>query len=304
MLFEIFSTVILPVFILIGLGFLIDRIFDLHIKTLTTLLFYILSPVLIFNLILKSELQADDIVSIIGFSALQMVILFGLSLVLFSIPQLKPQRTILTAGTIFFNSANYGIPVMLLAFEELGAQAVSIQAIVIMMQVVILFTFGVALYNAEGDGVWQSLPKLFKIPTLYAIPLSFIARAFDFSMPHIIEKPVEYLTGGFVGLSLLTLGAQLSKSQINKEFGVVSVVALTRLAVSPLLALGLVHLLHIDPMIAAVLVVGQGLPVAVNVFILAVEFDRDAGLASRAIFWTTLASAVTIPAVIALVGLR
>ncbi len=300
MLFEIFFTVVLPVFILIGLGFLIDRFFDLHIKTLTTLLFYIFSPVLIFNLILKSELQADDIISIIGFSTLQMVILFGLSLVLFSIPKLKPQRTILTAGTLFFNSANYGLPVMLLAF---GEQAVGVQAIVIMMQVIILYTFGVALYNAEGIGIWQSLPKLFKIPTLYAIPLSFIARAADFTMPQVLQLPVEYLTGGFVGVALMTLGAQLSKSQINKELGAVSAVGLTRLAISPLLALGLVHLLRIDPAIAAILVVGEGLPVAVNTFILSVEFGQDAGLASRAIFWTTLASAVTIPAVIALVRL-
>lgn len=303
MLFEIFHTVVLPVFILIGLGFLIDRLFDLHIKTLTTLLFYVFSPVLIFNLILKSELKADDIISIIIFSALQLTILYGLSLVLFSIPKLKPQRTILTAGTLFFNSANYGIPVMLLAFKEFGEQAVSIQAIVIMMQVVVLFTFGVAMYNAEGDGIWQSLPKLFKIPTLYAVPLSFIARAVNFTMPEVLQTPVNYVTGGFVGLSLLTLGAQLSKSQINKEFGMVSAVGLTRLAISPLLAMALVHLLHIDPKIGAVLVLAEGLPVAVNVFILSVEFDRDAGLASRAIFWTTLASAVTIPAVIALVRL-
>jgi predicted permease len=300
LLFKIFFTVVLPVFILIGLGFLVDRIFDLQVKTMTTLLFYVFSPVMIFNLILRSDLQANDIIGITGFAVLHSAVLFGLSQVLFSIPQLKPKRTILTAGTVFFNSANYGIPVMLLAF---GEQAVGVQAIVVMTQVIFLFTFGVALYNAEEVGIWQSLPKLFKIPTLYAVPLSFIARAFDFTLPEVIQAPADYLAGGFVGLALLTLGAQLSQSQINKELGEVSAVALARLVISPLLAVGLVQLFNFDPFISAILVLGEGLPVAVNVFILSVEFDQDAGLASRAIFWTTLASAVTIPVMLALIRL-
>jgi hypothetical protein len=49
-----------------------------------------------------------------------------------------------------------------------------------------------------------------------------------------------------------------------------------------------------------VLIIAAGMPVAVNVFILAAEYDQDSRLASQSIFWTTALSALTLTAWLAL----
>jgi predicted permease len=51
-----------------------------------------------------------------------------------------------------------------------------------------------------------------------------------------------------------------------------------------------------------VLIVGAGLPVAVNVFVISREFNRKPEFASRMVFWTTVLSAVTIPLLLFVVG--
>ena len=70
--------------------------------------------------------------------------------------------------------------------------------------------------------------------------------------------------------------------------------------ISPLVAWGLAHLLNLPPALSSIFVVAAGLPVAVNVYIIAAEYDLDSGLASQAIFWTTLVSALTLSALLAL----
>jgi malate permease and related proteins len=81
----------------------------------------------------------------------------------------------------------------------------------------------------------------------------------------------------------------------------ISVLAVMRFIASPLLAMLLVPLFGFDPVISATLILAAALPTAVNVFIVASEINRSVDLASRIVFWTTLASAVVIPVVILLV---
>jgi hypothetical protein len=84
--------------------------------------------------------------------------------------------------------------------------------------------------------------------------------------------------------------------------GVVALVVALQNVVSPLVVWLLVRLFGFTGVAAQVLIVMGGLPTAINTFVLASEFDQDAELASRMVFWTTLFSAVTISILLVLVS--
>jgi len=65
----------------------------------------------------------------------------------------------------------------------------------------------------------------------------------------------------------------------------------------------LVNLFDVEPPLSTILIVAAGLPVAVNVYIVASEYDDlDSALASQTIFWTTLLSALTLSVLLAIVS--
>jgi predicted permease len=292
---NVFSSSALPLFVLIGIGFLADRLLKPDITTLSRLNFYILLPAALFMLVYETDLQIDEILRIGAFTLVHTGILFLLAMAAFSVGPLADQRPTLVLGTVFSNFGNYGIPMMLVAF---GQQGVSVITMVLAAQVILVFTVGVVLFGAGQDGFRQSLSRLIRYPTLYAIALGSALRVLHVTLPPPIQVPFDQLVVGFIVMALVTLGAQLSRSQVAGDTGPVAVVTVIRLIVSPLAAAALTLAFNFEPEMSRILIVAMGVPVAINTYILALEFDRDPALASRMILWTTLISAVSIPALL------
>jgi predicted permease len=75
-----------------------------------------------------------------------------------------------------------------------------------------------------------------------------------------------------------------------------------RMLVSPILAVLSLLILGIHGTLFAVLFILASMPVAVNSVILAEKFDAAPSVVSRCILWTTLASFIVLPVLIALVN--
>lgn len=58
--FTILANVILPIFVIIGVGFLMDRLFHLDMRTLSKLNFYVFIPALTFVKFLESDLSGES----------------------------------------------------------------------------------------------------------------------------------------------------------------------------------------------------------------------------------------------------
>lgn len=295
---RIFLQIVLPIFVLLSIGFALDRAFTLNIQTLTRISFYAITPALVFLNILESDLDGGQILTIITFVVAHDMILMLAAYGLFSLKPFRSRREVLSLGSVMVNSGSYGFSLMLIAF---GEWAVGVAAILLITQVVEMFTFGVALF-AGGSGIRQLVRQLARLPVLYAVAVGFAVRALALPLIPQIEMPLTQLADGFIGLALVTLGAQLSRSRLAGNAFAVLALAVTNLAVSPLLAAGLIIFFPLRVDIAQALIVATGLPMAVNVFILAKEFDRDAELASQMVFWTMLLSALTLPVLLSLVG--
>lgn len=293
----IFISIILPVFLLIGTGWLLDRKFRLDMPTLSKLNFYVFVPALIFVKIVQSTIRLDEARNIVIVSVLLVAILYGLSRLASRLLSLEDGGSIVILGTVFFNAGNYGLPLAELAYPGEGA---GIMAVILMVQNLLSFTFGLWILESHQRSVRQVVAGLARVPVLIAIIAALLLQGLDVSIPAPFMKALGYLAAGLIPVALLTLGAQLARSENASARIPLSVLCIGRLILSPLIAYGLVRLLGMTGTVAEVCIIAAGLPTAVNVYILAGEYKRNSALASRAVFWTTLASAFTLTTLIAL----
>lgn len=299
----IFFSVVLPVFLLIGTGILSDRFLKIDLQTLTKLNFYVFVPALVFVKVYEAALPGGEMARVAGFSLLHLAILFVASQILFSIGPARKHRPLYTASAVFYNAGNYGIPFAGLAF---GDQAIGVMAVLIMVQNFLGFTVGLWLFKGHSGGVIRSVVSLLKVPAILAIlsglALRYVHDTAGIEIPKALMVPLGHLANGLIPVALITLGVQLSRTRVADGISRMGVVVLARLIASPLLAAGLVWVFGIEGPLAPVLIATAGLPVAVNVFILASEYGEDAESASQAVFWSTLLSGITLSTILWILG--
>ena len=112
-LLNVFVNNLLPILLLSGAGFALGRALKLDSRPLGRVIFYILSPVLIFNLLTSSQLAVESILLMVGYSASVMLTVAGIAFVLGKL--LRLERATLTAvviTTLFANNGNYGLPLV------------------------------------------------------------------------------------------------------------------------------------------------------------------------------------------------
>ncbi|MHA6482972.1 AEC family transporter [Paenibacillus sp. strain BS8-2] len=292
---------VLPMGVLIGLGIVLQRAFSLDIKTLSKLNFYLFSPAIMFNLLYNTELQLSLIGKVFLFLLLFMFSQYVLIEIVIRIKGYHPSmRSAMKNSVLFYNSANYGIPLNQLAFAGLK-ETLAIQIIVMMVQSLIPNTWGIYNVNAHKADMKQVWRTILSMPVIYVIPGALALRWLQVPIPDAIEMPITYLAQAFIGTALITLGVQLGSMEwrIKRSLAVdVSISAALRLVAGPLLAWGIATLMGLDKLTAAALIVSSAVPTSLSSVLLAVEFDNEKEFATQAVFLSTVISIITVTVVI------
>lgn len=300
MLFQIFVDVCLPILILIGLGWGLDRLFDFDLKTLVKLNLYLFVPAFILVRLSTSDLAGVTGLKIVAFTVSVILSMGAISWIVCAIRRIPPgERYAMKLSTMIYNCGNWGIPLMTLAFSELGAV---VQVFVLATMNLTGFSLGIFLANAgSSDRKGWFLPIL-KQPSPYAILIALILRALDNPLENIIFvwTPLSYLADGLVAFALLTLGVQLAKTRPPAPRGTLGITLFIRLIGGPLVATGLTWLFGFQGEIAAILIVGAAAPTAVNTALLAHEFKADHRFAAAAVLYSTLFAAVIVTGLLAM----
>lgn len=298
---------VLPMGVLIVLGIVLQRKFSLDIKTLSKLNFYLFSPAIMFNLLYNTEIQLSLIGKVFLFLLLFMFAQYALVEIVIRIRGYKASmRSAMKNSVLFYNSANYGIPLNQLAFAGLK-ETLAIQIIVMMIQSLVPNTWGIYNVNAHKADMKQVWRTILSMPVIYVIPGTLALRWLQVPVPETIEMPITYLAQAFIGTALITLGVQLGSMEwkIKRSLAVdVSISAVLRLVAGPLLAWGIIWLIgivtsmEINKLTAAALIVSSAVPTSLSSVLLAVEFDNEKEFASQAVFLSTLLSIITVTVVI------
>ncbi|MEM9015992.1 MAG: AEC family transporter [Verrucomicrobiota bacterium] len=297
--FLIFITVCLPILILAGLGWGLDRVFSLDLKSLVKLNIYLFVPAFILTRLSSSDLEGEIGLKIVAFTLIVIFFMGVLSWLVSRLGGSEPsERYSLMLSTMIYNSGNWGIPLMTLAFGDLGGV---IQVFVLATMNVTSFSLGVFLANAGSEDRKGWIRPILKQPSPWAVILALVLRHFGNPLEQVefLWVPLSYLAGALVAFALLTLGVQLSKTRPPAVRGNLSYSLAIRLLGGPLFATALTWLMGFEGPVAAILIVGAAAPTAVNTALLAHEFKADSRFAAAAVFYSTLLASLVVTGVLA-----
>ncbi|WP_178023993.1 AEC family transporter [uncultured Paenibacillus sp.] len=302
MIGDIVLDVVLPIFVLIGLGALMQRAFKLDLYTLAKINFYFVTPAVVFVSMYESEMSAELLGSVTGFYVLYVLLLYGVSLLVSRRLKFGPgMRAAFTNSLILDNSGNYGLPINQLAFKG-DPLAASVQALVMTFQSLVTFTYGVmSVQRAKSGGTLKAaLIGFLKMPVPYALVLGMVLHLLGWPLPYFVAKPLGYIADSMVAIALLTLGAQIVKYPLRLDRIDVYVSVALRLLIGPAIGFTLVWALGLKGIPAQALLIASGMPTGVNSTILAEEYDNEPDFASQTVLISTLLNIVTMTALISL----
>ncbi|MFP4662191.1 MAG: AEC family transporter [Halanaerobiales bacterium] len=302
---EVFTFILLnniaPLFIIIYLGYLLTSKFKLDIYTLSKLNFYIFVPALVFVKVYQTEINREFLTAII-FGLVILALLAGVGWIISKMMNHKVSiSTALNNSIMFYNSGNFGLPLILLVFSgsPYVDYAVSIQIMVLMVQNLTTNTIG--FFNAgRGQMTYiDSIREILKMPVAYGIILAVLLKFIDLDLTQFFFWPsIEYMENGLIPVALLSLGTQLYHTKFSFSNWDVYIASITRLLGGPILAYILIQLMGIDGVMAQVLFISSSVPSAVNTALIAVEFNNEPDFASQVVMTSTILSAFTLTAVI------
>lgn len=313
-LLGIFYQVCLPILILVGVGYALQRLVGLEIHSLKTVTFYVMLPVVIFTSVVTSAVPAGDVFRVLLFVATFLLVgglLIDLALRIRGTA--IDRRKAIALLSVNPNAGNFGFPVQELVFRSVGrsAEAQILLSFVIIAQNLVNFTVGV-VYLGTGDrdkGVIEHLKTILTFPPLYALVAAVAVRQIGGLIgPEAVAavepvfaplwRAMEIARGAFVPLALLTLGAQLGTMKLRTGDAGVALSVFLRMIAGPALAFALLVTFGIDGFLAQVLFLAFGGPSAVNAMLLCLEFDSAPELAARNVLYTTLVSPITVTVLI------
>lgn len=303
MLIDVFFQVLFPILAMFAVGWAIDRKFNLDLNTIVKLNVNVFVPAFIFTKLVEAHLDRDIALKVMGFTICVSASLFVAGAILGRTLKYSRAHTrgVQIAG-MFYNSANYGIPLMALAFP---GRAEVLQVFVILVQNIGNFTVGVFLASSAKHSGWRALLPALRQFSIYAVASALLVRIFDIPVQQWrwFWVPINYFASGLVGFALITLGIQLSKTEHQQPLSQLGSALGLRLLGGPLVAAALVPLFGFSGETAVVMILSASFPTAVNTALIAHEMGADHHFAAATVFWSTVLSMVTVTVLIAVLRL-
>jgi len=283
-----FFAVVFPVFLTALIGFIYARLAKPDLQPITRVTLYVLIPALVFTSMVETDLSGREIWQIAAFSGLLTGTLWLVGLLVVRVLQMPQERaSAVLLASVFMNTANYGLPVVLYALGEAGfARAV----VFVITQSFLVNSLGVYLAAAGRLDPRQALLAVVKLPTLHAAALALVVRWLPITLPQTVLAPLSALGRAGITIMLLVLGMQLARVRLVGVLTDIAVASVVRLVVSPALGLALVNLLGMGPVAGKAMILEAAMPTAVITILLALEFGAAPAVVSSAVLVTTLFS--------------
>lgn len=296
-LLSIFSNNILPIFLIAGAGFLLGKTTPTDPRTLSRVTFFIFSPCLVFQLLTQNKLGGAAVFSM---AALTVVVLVGSGLLAWLLGSLlklpRPLLVSLVLVAMFGNAGNYGLSLNNFAF---GAEGLAYASIYFVTSGLLVYTAGILVASLGHASIRQAFANLFRYPTIYAVLLAVVFNVLEFVPPVPLQRAIDLLAAAAIPSMLLLLGLQLQRVEWRGKLQALGGATAIRLVASPLIALALAPLLHLQGTAWQAGIAESAMPTAVMAAVLATEFDAEPAFATAAVTITTLLSPLTLTPLLA-----
>ncbi len=297
-LLEILTHDILPILVVMGLGYAFTRRTHANWQTASRLTFYVLSPCLVFTSLIESDIAGSEIVQLAAFVVLTVLVMGALAwLTARSIRLNARQVSGFLLAVMFVNAGNYGLGVTRLAF---GDAAESRAIIYYVCSSILVYTLGTLIASGFAGGWRGTLKQLVMLPHVYAVIAALVIRATQWTVPQPIMDGLTLPARAAIPMMLLLLGGQLASASVGSYLKPASIGTILRLGVAPLVAAGLASLLNLSGPARQAGILEASMPAAVINTIIAHEYEAEPQLVTANVVVSTLISPLTLSVIIAL----
>ena len=301
-LLSVFANNILPIILLAGAGFTLAKLLHIESRSLGRVVFYVFSPVLIFDLLIKNKLNWSEAAGVIVFTIAIILTMGALTYLLGSLLKIeRPALISILITTMFANTGNYGLPLVSFAF---GDAALPYAGVYFVTTTTLFYTLGVLLASLGHMNIKEAALGLFKIPTLYAVVLAVIINAWSIQIPGPLYRTVELAAGGTIPLMLILLGVELSRVELSGNMRALQLSVVLRLLIVPLGAFLLAALFGLRGPVRQGAVTQASMPSMVSATVLATEYQLDSKLITAIIFISTILSPLTLTPLLVFLGAK
>lgn len=298
------GTQVLVLFLLIGVGVICTKaklLTDTAVRCMANVVLYFATPCVIIRSF-QRPLSAD-LLKNLGIAALAAigVHLLGIALAhLLCRDKDESRRAILRFGVVFSNAGYMAIP---LQQAILGDEGVFFGAVFVAVFNIVLWSYGVCIMSGGVKAL--SLRKIVITPGLIGVALGLIFLLCGITLPTVIASPIDHLANLNTPVPMLIIGFYLAGANIKEALRDRSayLTIVLRLAVIPLITLGVLWLCGVRGTVLISAVIGASAPVATATTMFAAKFDRSPTLSVNLVVLSTLLSAVTMPLIVGLASL-
>ena len=189
-----------------------------------------------------------------------------------------------------------------LTLAALGAEAIVPTALIFVFDNVLLFTLVPLLMSLGGAGGARPLETIRFIvlrvvthPFNVAIGLAILFAYLDIRLPTALDTMLVFLKGAAAPCALFTMGVTVALRRVRSVPGEIPILLAIKLVLHPLLVwIALSAMGDFPPVWVMVAILMAALPPALNVFVLANQYQAYVERASTAILIGTAVSAVTV----------
>jgi hypothetical protein len=298
-LIQIFVNILVPVFALVGLGYVTGPRLQFETRTLTRFAYYILTPAFLFNVLSAAQIPPSLALRMALF---MLTVATGGIVIAYLIARLLGCTSEVTAAHVlvaaFGNVGNFGLPIIQF---KLGDGALAPASFYFFVLSIFGFVAGVTAATwRKGTGL-SSVVAVFKTPATIAALLAFVVNLLDVSLPLFAQRAIGLVASAMIPTMLVTLGVQLAGMRIPRFNRDVLLASVVRLVVGPVLALMLVAPFALTGVERGAGILQASMPAAVLAALIALEHDLMPEFVTTAVLLSTLVSAVTLTVVLALV---
>lgn len=266
-------------------------------KGLTDILLEIALPCMIITAFSfpYNETVKSNILKTFCYSFLVYILIVIVSKVLI-LPVIKEKKMILHFANIFTNTGYIGFPILNSVY---GAEAVIYGSIFNVFFVILLWTYGIMLFqgNGEKNELIRQILKALRNPSIIAVYIGISMMIFGIRLPGLISVSASSI-GSMTGpLSMLLVGAMLYNIEIKDHlkdwtiyYGIV-----VKLIIIPAVLYFISLLIREESIVLDCVIILASMPAAAMTSIFADRFNISKDYAAVIVVATTLLSVFTVP---------
>jgi len=214
-------------------------------------------------------------------------------------------KSILGLGGVFSNNVLIGIP---LAKAALGNASIPSVALVLVFNSLTLWSLlSISIeWSKHGSmsiaGFKSTLFAVAKNPIIVGIITGCLFGLTGWTLPPVLNHALAQVAEPSGALSLIVLGMGLAEYDVKAGWRKGICIVLLKLIIQPLVVWALATLVGLPMMETKVVVLLASLPVGVNVYLMARQYQRLEGTVAASLVMSTVMSALTTPIILVLLS--